>query len=139
MVKTVIILAFTLLLVYASLDFFAGEAISGRTQLFAWTGIILAFYLLEKGLQYLLKLPFKKYFSDVRQHHLARIVQDSGIALSYLSFWLAIGFSPINGVITGQGTELTFSNPLFLKISLVLITGTFIFSILWWVTLQFRK
>lgn len=139
MVKTIIILALALLLVYAGLDFYAGDEIGGRTEIFAWTAIIFTFYLLEKGLQYLLKLPFKKYFADVRQHHLARMVQDSGIALSYVSFWLAVGFSPINGWVTGQGTEFAFSNPEFLKISLVLLTGTFIFSILWWVTLQFKK
>ncbi len=139
MVKTIVILALALLLVYAGLDFFAGDEIEARSELFAWTGVIFGFFLLEKGLQYLLKLPFKKYFADVRQHQMARIVQDGGIALSYISFWLAVGFSPINSVVKGDGSDFSFSNPVFLKISVVLIVGTFIFSVLWWVTLQFRK
>ena len=139
MTKTIILLVVTLLIVYAGLDFFSVHSDANRTEIFAWTGIIFGFFLLERGLQHLLKLPFKRYFQDVRRHRLARIVQDTGITLSYLSFWLAVGFSPINGFITGKSHEFTFSNPIFLKIALVLIIATTIFSILWWVTLLFRK
>lgn len=110
-----------------------------RPQIFAWTGIILLAYLIERFLKYAIQLPFKMYFDELRRNVLAKGVQDTGITLSYISFWLAIGFTPINAMVNGTEIEFKFMHPLFLKIALVLILSTILFSILWWVSHKLKR
>lgn len=139
MLKTAFLVGLTIVFVYVGLEIASLIFDIPRSEIFSWTGIIFLAFILERALRYLLMMPFKIYFENVRKHHLAKNVQEIGFSLSYISVWLAIGYSPINGIVQGNNTELTVSNPIFLKIALVLITATIIFSILWLLTLKFTK
>lgn len=134
MIKTAFLLSITICLVIIGLTYTSTIFDIPRSQLFAWTGIILLVYLIERLLKYIIQLPFKVYFEELRKHILAKFVQDTGLTLSYISFWLAVGFTPINGLVNGTPSEFAFSNPLFLKIALILFLSTLLFSILWWVS-----
>ena len=134
MIKTAFLLLITIGLVIIGLNYTSEIFDIPRSQLFAWTGIILFVYLIERLLKYVIQLPFSVYFEELRKHVLAKFVQDTGLTLSYISFWLAVGFTPINGFVNGVPVEFAFSNPLFLKIALILFLSTFLFSILWWVS-----
>ncbi len=114
MIKTIFLVAVTILVVFFGLSLAGNYFDFPRSQIFAWTGIIFLVYLIERLLKYLIQLPFKLYSEQLRRNPLAKVVQDTGITLSYISFWLAIGFTPINGVVQGVNTKLTFSNPFFL-------------------------
>lgn len=139
MIKTVFLLGLTVAVVFFGLSWVGAYFNFPRSQIFAWTGIILLVYLIERLIKYLIQLPFKLYSEQLRKNPLAKMVQDTGITLSYISFWLAIGFTPINGIVKGVSTKLTFSNPFFLQITLVLFFATLLFSILWWFTLKLKK
>ena len=139
MIKTTFLVAVTILVVFFGLSLAGNYFDFPRSQLFAWTGIIFLVYLIERLLKYLIQLPFKLYSDQLRRNPLAKAVQDTGITLSYISFWLAIGFTPINGVVQGVNTKLTFSNPFFLQITVVLFFATLLFSILWWFTLKLKR
>lgn len=139
MIKTIFLLALTILLVYSGLELASMMFDIPRAEIFSWTGIIFVAYLVEKGLKYVLLFPFKLYFEDVRRHVLARYVQETGITLSYISVWLAIGYTPINAIVRGKDSESLISNPIFLKIALVLFSATIIFSALWWLSLKIKK
>lgn len=139
MIKTAFLLVLTLVGIFFGLTYTSDIFDIPRSQLFAWTGIILLVYLLERFLKYLIQLPFKLYFDALRKHVLAKAVQDTGLSLAYISFWLAIGFTPINGLVKGVSGEFKFENPLFLKISLVLFVATILFSILWWLSLKLKR
>jgi hypothetical protein len=139
MIKTTFLVAVTILVVFFGLSLAGNYFDFPRSQIFAWTGIIFLVYLIERLLKYLIQLPFKLYSEQLRRNPLAKAVQDTGITLSYISFWLAIGFTPINGVVQGVNTKLTFSNPFFLQISVVLFFATLLFSILWWFTLKLKR
>lgn len=139
MIKTAFLLVLTIVGVFFGLTYASELFDIPRSQIFAWTGIILAAYLVERLLKYLIQLPFKLYFEELRRNVLAKGVQDTGLTLSYISFWLAIGFTPINGLVNGAETKLRFSNPLFLKIALVLFLATLLFSILWWISLKLKR
>jgi len=139
MIKTIFLVAVTILVVFFGLSLAGNYFDFPRSQIFAWTGIIFLVYLIERLLKYLIQLPFKLYSEQLRRNPLAKAVQDTGITLSYISFWLAIGFTPINGVVQGVNTKLTFSNPFFLQITVVLSFATLLFSILWWFTLKLKR
>lgn len=139
MIKTTFLVAVTILVVFFGLSLAGNYFDFPRSQIFAWTGIIFLVYLIERLLKYLIQLPFKLYSEQLRRNPLAKAVQDTGITLSYISFWLAIGFTPINGVVQGVNTKLTFSNPFFLQITVVLFLATLLFSILWWFTLKLKR
>jgi len=139
MIKTTFLVAVTILVVFFGLSLAGNYFDFPRSQIFAWTGIIFLVYLIERLLKYLIQLPFKLYSEQLRRNPLAKAVQDTGITLSYISFWLAIGFTPINGVVQGVNTKLTFSNPFFLQITVVLFFATLLFSILWWFTLKLKR
>ena len=139
MIKTVLLLVLTIIAVYFGLTYASEIFDIPRSQIFAWTGIMLGVYLIERFLKYLIQLPFKLYFEELRRNVLAKGVQDTGLTLAYISFWLAIGFTPINGLVNGVTTELTFSNPLFLKIALVLFLATLLFSVLWWISFKLKR
>lgn len=134
MIKTVFLLVVTLVTVFFGLNYISEIVEMPRSQIFGWTGIILFVYLVERLFKYMIQLPFKVYFEALRKHVLAKAVQDTGLTLSYISFWLAVGFTPINAFVKGLPTEFVFSNPLFLKIALVLLLSTLLFSILWWIS-----
>ncbi|MBD3637858.1 MAG: hypothetical protein HUJ25_10925 [Crocinitomicaceae bacterium] len=139
MIKTIILLGLTLVLIYFGLELASHLTDIPRSEIFSWTGIILLAFLVERSLKYILLLPFKAYFKDVRRHVLAKLVQETGITLSYISVWLAVGFTPINGIVQGRNIDQLIHYPIFLKIALVLITATIIFSTLWWFSLKFKK
>lgn len=139
MIKTAFLLALTIVMVFLGLSYASELFDIPRSQIFSWTGIILLVYLLERLLKYLIQLPFKVYFEELRKHVLAKGVQDTGLTLSYINFWLAIGFTPINGLVKGVNTDITFSNPLFLKIALILFLATILFSLLWWFSLKIKR
>ena len=139
MLKTAVLLGLTLILVYIGLELASSLTEIPRSEIFSWTGIILLAYIAERTLKYILLLPFKAYFKDMRKHVLAKLVQETGIALSYLSVWLAVGFTPINGIVQGKNINNLISNPIFLKIALVLFTATVVFSILWWFSLKLKR
>ncbi len=139
MIKTAFLLGVTLVIVFFGLSFTSNVFEIPRSQLFAWTGIILFVYLIERLMKYVIQLPFKAYFKELRKHVLAKGVQDTGLTLAYISFWLAIGFTPINALVKGVPTEIIFANPLFLKIAVVLFISTLIFSILWWISQKLQR
>lgn len=139
MIKTAFILVLTMGAVFFGLTYASELFDIPRSEIFAWTGIILLVYLIERLLKYLIQLPFKLYSAALRKHPLAKGVQDTGLTLSYISFWLAIGFTPINAMVQGMDTDLKFSNPLFLKIALVLFLATVLFSVLWWISLKLKR
>ena len=139
MIKTAFLLALTILLIYLGLELASTLTEIPRSEIFSWTGIIFLAFLVERALKYLLLMPFKLYFNDVRKHYLAKLVQETGITLSYISVWLAVGFTPINGIVQGKEINKLISYPIFLKIALVLFTATVVFSILWWFSLKLKK
>jgi hypothetical protein len=139
MIKTIFLVAVTILVVFFGLSLAGNYFDFPRSHIFSWTGIIFLVYLIERLLKYLIQLPFKLYSEQLRRNPLAKAVQDTGITLSYINFWLAIGFTPINGVVQGVNTKLTFSNPFFLQITVVLFFATLLFSILWWFTLKLKR
>lgn len=139
MIKTAFLLGLTIVLVYLGLETASLLFEIPRSEIFSWTGIIFLAFLAERALKYLLLMPFKVYFEDVRRHHLAKSVQETGITLSYISVWLAIGFTPINGIVQGKGMDNLISYPIFLKIALVLFSATVLFSTLWWLSLKLKK
>lgn len=139
MIKTAVLVVVTIGVVYFGLELVSNVFDIPRSEVFSWTGILLLVFLLERFLKYLLQLPFKRYFSEVRKHILAKAVQDTGFSLSYICVWLAVGYNPIQGVVKGEEWKLHFSNPIFLKIALVLILGTVFFSFLWWLTVRLKK
>ena len=139
MIKTAFILIITIAVVFFGLTYTSNLLNMPRSAIFAWTGIILLVYLIERFLKYLIQLPFKLYFDELRKNVLAKSVQDTGLTLAYISFWLAIGFTPINGLVNGENVSLHFSNPLFLQIALVLFVATLLFSVLWWVSYKLKR
>ena len=139
MIKTAFLLGLTIILVYLGLETASLLFDIPRSEIFSWTGIIFVAYLLEKGLKYFLLLPFKMYLGDVRKHPLGKMTQEMGFSLAYISVWLAVGFTPINGFVQGNQPEHLISYPIFLKIALVLISATILFSILWWISLKVKK
>jgi hypothetical protein len=139
MIKTSILVTITLVVVYLGLELSSILFDIPRSEILSWTGIIFAAYLLEKALKFALLLPFKMYLGNVRKHPLGKSVQEMGITLSYISVWLAVGFTPINGIVQGNKSEHLITYPLFLKIALVLIIATILFSILWWISLKLKK
>ena len=139
MIKTAFILITTLVLIYFGLGFISEDINIPRQDVFSWTGIIFLAYLFERVLKYFLQLPFKRYFEELRQHPLAKTVQDGGFTLSYIFIWLSIGITPINAAVEGSLPEHLITNLVFLKISIVLIIATLVFSILWWLTLKLKK
>jgi hypothetical protein len=139
MIKTAIILIITLVLIYFGLGFISEDINIPRQDIFSWTGIIFLAYLFERIIKYFLQLPFKTYFEELRQHPLAKAVQDGGFTLSYIFIWLAIGITPINAAVAGNLPQHLITNLVFLKISIVLIIATLVFSILWWLTLKLKK
>lgn len=139
MFKTIFLLGLTLAGVFFGLTYTSEYFKIPRSELLLWTGIILGMYLVERLIKYLIQLPFKVYFEELRRNPLAKGVQDTGLTLAYISFWLAIGFTPINAMVKGTHTALTFSNPLFIQISFVLVIATLLFSILWWLTYKLKR
>ena len=139
MLKTAVLVVLTLILIYLGLELASTLTDIPRSEIFSWTGIILLAYIAERTLKYLLLMPFKAYFKDVRKHVLAKLVQETGITLSYISVWLAVGFTPINGIVQGKDIDNLISYPIFLKIALVLFTATVVFSILWLLTLKLKR
>lgn len=139
MIKTALLVAITVVVVFFGLNWVGEYFDFPRSQIFAWTGIIFLVYLVERLIKSIIQLPFKLYSEQLRKNPLAKAVQDTGITLSYISFWLAIGFTPINGVVQGVSTKLTFSNPFFLQITVVLFSATLLFSVLWWFTLKLKR
>lgn len=139
MLKTAALLGLTLIVVYVGLEVASSLFDIPRLEIFSWTGIIFLAFLAERTIKYLLLMPFKAYFEDVRKHYLAKLVQETGITLSYISVWLAVGFTPINGIVQGKGMDNLISYPIFLKISAVLFTATIVFSLLWLLTLKLKK
>ena len=139
MIKTAFLLIVTIVLVFFGLTFTSNLFNIPRSEIFAWTGIILLVYLIERLLKYMIRLPFKIYFEELRKHVLAKGVQDTGLTLSYICFWLAIGVTPIHAFVSGETKGLHFSNPHFLQIALVLFLATILFSILWWITLKLKR
>jgi len=139
MIKTAFILILTLVLVYFGLGFISEEFNIPRQDILSWTGIIFVAYLIEKILKYIMQLPFKHYFESLRKHPLAKAVQDAGFKMSYICFWLAIGSTPISAVVKGELPNHLISNLLFLKISVIVIITTLVFSIIWWMSLKLKK
>ena len=139
MFKTVFLLALTLVGIFFGLTYTSEYFEIPRSQLQLWTGIIIGVYLIERLLKYVIHLPFKVYFEELRRNPLAKGVQDTGLSLAYISFWLAIGFTPINAIVKGVDTQLSFSNPLFLQIAFVLLIATFLFSVLWWISYKLKR
>ena len=139
MIRSLFLVLLSLVIVYFGLAGMSKVFEIPRSEIISWTGIIFLVYLIERLLKYLIQLPFKLYSEQLRRNPLAKAVQDTGITLSYISFWLAIGFTPINGVVQGVNTKLTFSNPFFLQITVVLFFATLLFSILWWFTLKLKR
>lgn len=139
MLRTAVLIIVTLTVVYLGLELSSYLFNIPRSEILSWTGIIFVAYLLEKGLKYFLLLPFKMYLGDVRRHPLGRMTQEMGFSLAYISVWLAVGFTPINGYVQGNKPEHLISYPIFLKIALVLISATILFSILWWISLKVKK
>jgi len=139
MIKTAFILLITLVIVYFGLGFISSEFDIPRQDVFSWTGIVFLAFLFEKIIKYLLKLPFKHYFEELREHPLAKGVQDTGFTLSYIMVWLAVGATPINTAVAGVYPAHIISNFMFLKISIVLFFATLVFSILWWLSLKITK
>ena len=139
MIKTAFILIVTLVLVYFGLGFISEDINIPRQDVFSWTGIIFLAYLIERVLKYILTLPFKHYFETLRKNPLAKGIQDGGFTLSYISIWLAIGVTPINALVRGEYPDHFISNLVFLKISIVLIIATLVFSILWWISLKIKN
>jgi len=139
MFKTIFLLGLTLAGVFFGLSYTSEYFEIPRSELLLWTGIILGMYLVERLIKYLIQLPFKVYFEELRRNPLAKGVQDTGLTLAYISFWLAIGFTPINAMVKGTHTSLRFSNPLFIQISIVLLIATLLFSILWWITYKLKR
>lgn len=139
MIKTAFILVITLVFVYVGLSFLSEYLNTPRSEIIGWTGILFAAFLIEHVLKYIIMLPFKRYFKDVQKHVLAKAVQRAGISLSYISVWVAIGFTPVNGLIKGEEPTQLISNPLFLKIALVLLLATILFSTLWWLSLKLKR
>jgi len=138
-IKTVFLLFLTVIAVFFGLSYTSDLIDIPRSQIFAWTGIILGVYLIERLLKYMIQLPFKLYFEELRKNTLAKGVQDTGLTLSYISFWLAIGVTPINAIVNGDAAHFLFSNPLFLQIALIIFLATILFSILWWISLKLKK
>lgn len=138
MLRTGLLVSLTLGLVFVGLEFTSYLFDIPRSEILSWTGIIFAAYLFEKLLKYMLLFPFKVYLGDVRKHPLGRYIQEMGFSLAYLSVWLAVGFTPINGIVNGNTPEELISYPIFLKIALVLILTTILFSILWWASLKLK-
>ncbi len=139
MIKTAFILLLTLVLVYFGLGFISEDINIPRQEVFSWTGIIFLAYIIERIAKYLLKLPMKHYFEALRNHPLAKAVQDGGLTLAYISMWLAVGVTPINALVEGEFPDHLISNILFFKIAIVLIIATLVFSTLWWITLKIKK
>ena len=139
MLKTAILVSITIVVIYLGLELSSQLFDIPRSEILSWTGIIFVAYILEKGLKYFLLLPFKMYLGDVRRHPLGRMTQEMGFSLAYISVWLAVGFTPINGIVQGNQPEHLISYPIFLKIALVLISATILFSILWWISLKVKK
>ena len=139
MIKTVFLLFLTVIAVFFGLSYTSAIIDIPRSQVFAWTGIILGVYLIERLLKYMIQLPFKLYFEELRKNALAKGVQDTGLTLSYISFWLAIGITPINAIVKGDTMHLLFSIPLFLQIALIIFLATLLFSILWWISFKLKK
>ncbi|UKN03247.1 hypothetical protein K6119_06930 [Paracrocinitomix mangrovi] len=139
MLKTAFLLSLTIVLVYLGLELASSLTDIPRSEIFSWTGIIFLAYLVEKSLKYILMLPFKAYFKDVQRHALAKTVQETGITLSYISVWLAVGFTPINGIVQGKEIDHLITNPIFIKIALVLFFATIVFSLLWLLSLKIQK
>lgn len=139
MIKTAFLLLVTLVLIYFGLGFISENINIPRLEVFSWTGIIFLAYFLERVLKYVLKLPLKHYFEELRKHPLAKTVQDAGFTLSYIMIWLGIGITPINAVVDGKFPEHFISNLVFFKISIVLIIATLVFSALWWASLKIKK
>ncbi|MEO9534349.1 MAG: hypothetical protein ABJG68_05075 [Crocinitomicaceae bacterium] len=139
MIKTTVLVLITLLVIYLGLELSSILFEIPRSEILSWTGIIFLAYWLEKGLKYILLLPFKIYLGDVRKHPMGKSVQEMGFTLSYISVWLAVGFTPINAIVQGNTSEHLITYPLFLKIALVLIIATILFSILWWISLKLKK
>jgi len=139
MLRTAILVLITIVVVYAGLELSSHLFDIPRSEILSWTGIIFLAYVLEKALKYILLMPFKIYLKEVRSHHLGRNVQEMGFSLSYISVWLAVGFTPINGFVQGNHSDQFITYPIFLKIALVLILSTILFSILWWMSLRIKK
>jgi len=139
MIKTFFLLLLTLVIIYFGLGFISEDINIPRQDVFSWTGIIFLAYILERIIKYILKLPFKHYFEELREHPLAKVVQDGGFTMSYIALWLAIGVTPINAAVKGNIPEHFISNFVFLKIAIVLIIATLVFSILWWISLKIKK
>jgi len=139
MIRSIFLVVLSLTIVYFGLAAISKVFEIPRSEIISWTGIIFMAYLLEKGLKYMLLLPFKMYLKDVRKNSLGKGIQEMGISLSYISVWLAVGFTPINGIVKGQTPEKFISYPIFLKIAFVLILTTVLFSILWWASLRVKK
>jgi hypothetical protein len=139
MVRTAILVFITIVAVYIGLELSSQLFDIPRSEILSWTGFIFVAYLLEKVLKYILLMPFKIYLKEVRSHHLGRNVQEMGFSLSYVSVWLAVGFTPINMFVQGQSPAQFITYPIFLKIALVLIFSTVLFSLLWWLSLRIKK
>jgi hypothetical protein len=139
MIKTAVLVGLTIVIVYLGLELASLLFEIPRSEIFSWTGIIFLAVFLERLLKYILMLPFKIYFEDVRRHFLAKTVQETGFTLSYVSVWLSVGYSPINGFVQGKSTDHLISYPIFLKIALVMISATILFSLLWWFSLKLKK
>ena len=139
MIKTGLILVLTIGIVFLGLNFASSYFEIPAGEIYAWTGILFCAFIIEQIIKYFLMLPFKSYFKDLQKHVLARAVQRTGISLSYISLWVAIGFTPINGMVKGNLPENLISNPLFIKIAVVLLLGTVLFSLLWLLSLKFKK
>lgn len=139
MIRSIFLVLLSLVIVYFGLTAMSKVFETPRSEIISWTGIIFLAYLVEKGLKHLLLLPFKIYLKDVRKNSLGRGIQEMGISLSYISVWLAVGFTPINGIVRGETPEKFISYPIFLKIAFVLILTTVLFSILWWVSRRVKR
>ncbi|MCH2232855.1 MAG: hypothetical protein MK078_01280 [Crocinitomicaceae bacterium] len=139
MIKTGFILVLTVVIIFFALNFASSYFDIPAREIYAWTGILFCAFIIEQIIKYFLMLPFKSYFKDVQKHVLARTVQRSGISLSYISLWVAIGFTPVNGIVKGNMPENLISNPLFIKIAVVLLLGTILFSLLWLLSLKIKK
>lgn len=140
MLKTIFILVLTLVLVFFGLTFLANPLGVERNEMLLWTLIILGALLVERLLKYLFMYPFKAISGGIKGHVMANAVQNGGFSMAYICIWLAIGVTPITAVVNGEIPTKIISNPLFLKVALLLLITTVVFSLLWlWSAKIFKK
>lgn len=139
MLKTAFILLLTLLIVFIGLTFLAEPLGVSRHQMILWSLIILGALVVERVLKYVFMYPFKVISADIKSNVLAKAVQNGGFSMAYICIWLAVGVTPITAVVDGEMPHKIISNPLFLKVALLLLIATLVFSLLWILSLKIGK